>query len=402
MSKASAMTPVQPKERIEIVDVLRGISILGVLLVNMENFAGQYTPLYELEGIDRAATLFIKFFAQAKFYTLFSFLFGWGMSVQMERAVQRGERFVPLYVRRLLVLLLIGSIHATLIWDGDILLTYALLGFPLLLFRKSSNRMLLVMAAICLLIPVLVSIPGPGEAFREAYGEATESYRHAVMAGHRTDVFARGDYLDVTRHRLKSLRYGYSQAAYWAAHILGMFLLGLYAGQRKIFHNISAHLSLFRKMMWGGLIVGVAFNLVFVSEIASPPPSSPSPYHNLATRGSLAIGGPALCLFYISAIVLLFQKKWQREKLTLLAAVGRMALSNYLSHSFLCTLIFYGYGLGFYGEPGPAITLVLTVAIYLAQIGLSNWWLRRYRFGPAEWLWRSFTYGKLQHIRYTL
>jgi uncharacterized protein len=391
------MTPVRSRERIEVVDILRGFSILGILLVNMLAFAGYAAPFPEMESVNRAAVWLIKFVAQAKFYTLFSFLFGWGMAIQMERAASRDTRFVLLYVRRLLVLLLIGLVHAIFIWDGDILVTYALLGFPLLFFRKRSDKTLLVAAIICILVPVLISTPGPAAALREALARATDDYLQAMLVGRSANVYAEASYLEITLHRLKSSRFGYSQFIYWATHIFGMFLLGLYVGRRKILHNIPEHLPLFRKVMWGGLIVGLACNLVFVSVSASPS-RVPSAYYDLATRGARTIGGPALCLFYISAIVLLVQRKTWQERLAPLAAMGRMALSNYLFQSLVCTLIFYGYGLGLYGNLGPAITLILTIIIYRVQIGLSDWWLGRYRFGPAEWLWRSLTYGKFQPL----
>ena len=393
-----AMAPVRSKERIEVIDILRGVSILGVVLMNMGAYAGYHTPLPEMGTINHLVMWLLKFLVQAKFYTLLSFLFGWGMAVQMARAASRGTRFVPFYVRRLLALLLIGLVHAILIWDGDILVTYALLGFPLLLFRKCSGRTLLVAAVLCILIPVLISTPGPAAALREAHARVTENYLQAMLAGHNANVLAEGSYSEATLHRLKSLRFGYSQFIYWATHVFGMFLLGLYAGRRKVFQNIPAHLPLFRKVMWWGLIVGLACNLVFVSVSASPD-RVPSSYYELAMRGARTIGGPALCLFYISVIVLLVQKRTWYERLYPFAAVGRMAMSNYLSQSVICTLIFYGYGLGIYGHLGPAITLILSLVIYRLQISLSAWWLYRYRFGPAEWLWRSLTYGKFQPLK---
>lgn len=399
----SAMTPVRPGARIEVVDILRGFSVLGILLVNMLSFAGYRVSLQEMEPLNRAVVLFIKFIAQAKFYTLFSFLFGWGMAIQMRRAAQRGTRFVPLYARRLFILLLIGLVHAVLIWNGDILVTYALLGFPLLLFRKRSGRTLLVAVAVCMLIPILLSTPGPAGAFCEAYDRVTEGYRREMVVGYQAGVYSEGNYVEATLQRLRELRHGYSQLLFWATHVFGMFLLGLYVGRRKILQNISAHLPLFRQVMWGGLTLGVACNLVFVAATASPS-LVPSSCYELATRGARTVGGPALCLFYVSAIVLLVHGnartasvRW-RERLAPLAPVGRMALSNYLLQSVVCTLIFYGYGLGLYGKLGPAITLILTLAIYRVQVGLSAWWLDRYRFGPVEWVWRSLTYGRLQPL----
>lgn len=397
----TAMTPVRPQQRIEIVDILRGFSLLGVLMVNMLAFSGPffYTPVHQIQPIHRAATLFIKFFAQAKFYTFFSFLFGWGMSIQMERAAQRNARFVPVFLRRTLALMLIGLVHALLIWDGDILLTYALLAIPLLLCRKLPEKVLLIAVVICILIPVLISIPAePIQDMLQALAEATDGLRQAMLSGHQENVYVDGSYWDMTVHRWHNLKYSYTQFIYWATHIFGMFLLGLYVGRRKILHNIPEHLPLFRKVLWIGLIVGIPLNLLFVA-VSNSPDLVPAQYNALATRGARTVSGSVLSMVYLSALVLLAQKPKWRNLLAPLASVGRMALTNYLSHSILFTLIFYGYGLGLYGRFGPAITLILTFIIYRAQISLSGWWLFRYRFGPAEWLWRTMTYLKLQSLK---
>jgi uncharacterized protein len=396
------MTPVQLKERVEVVDVLRGFALIGVLMMNMTDFAGYHAPLEMMGGISRIVLIFIMAFAQAKFYTIFSFLFGWGMSIQMRRAEQRGKRFAPLYVRRLLALLLIGLVHGILIWDGDILAIYAMLGFFLLLFRKSSDRTILLTVAIFLLIPVLISTPGPGETFREAYNELGDSWLQDLIAGYEANVHTEGTYWEAVVHRFHAVRFGYSRAAYWVTHVLAMFLLGLYVGRRKIFENVSQNLPFVRKVMWVGLIVGGFFNAIFVYATTSQNSIIPEQYVQLATRGARTVGSSILCLGYMAVIVLLFQHKEWKERLIPLAAVGRMPLTNYLTHSVVCTLVFYGYGLGLYGGLSPAITIILTFAIYRAQVWISSWWLARYRFGPAEWLWRSLTYGRLQPMSVSL
>ncbi len=395
------MTPVRPQRRIDTVDILRGFSLLGVLLVNMLAFSGPffYTPVHQMQPIHRAVTLFIKFFAQAKFYTLFSFLFGWGMAIQMERAEQRSARFIPVFLRRTLVLLMIGLIHAILIWEGDILTNYATLAFLLLLCRKLPNKVLLVAIVVCILTPVLLSAPiEPVENFVQAYGEAVDGLRQQMFIGFQQNVHADGSYLDVTIHRWRYLVSTNSRIIFYAPHIFGMFLLGLYVGRNRILHDIPKHLSLFRKVLWSGLIVGFICNLIFVA-VENSPVLVPPEYFGLATAGARSIGGPALCLFYVSTIVLLTQRRDWYERLSPLANVGRMALTNYLTHSILLTLVFYGYGLGFYGRFGPAITIILTLVIYRIQISTSAWWLFRYRFGPAEWLWRTLTYLKIQPLK---
>jgi uncharacterized protein len=387
------MAPVRPKRRIVVVDILRGFAVLGILLVNMLSFSGYlYTATQEMGAAHRLAILLIRFIAQAKFYTLFSFLFGWGMAIQMRRATERDRHFAPLYVRRLIILLLFGLVHAILIWEGDILVHYALLGLPLLFFRKRSNRTILIGAIVCILIPVLLSTPGPAESIREWHARLVAPLRRLMMEGHQANVYVEGSYLEVTIHRAKAAVFGYTSFIYWASHIFGMFLLGLYVGRRRIFRDINAHDSLLRRVMWSGLIVGLVCNFIFVAA-SDNPGLFPLAYRELATRGARTIAGSALSLFYISGVALLTRKRSWMEWLSPLAFVGRTALSNYLLQSVICTLLFYGYGMGLYRKLGPAITIFLTLLIFRAQIGLSAWWLERYRFGPVEWLWRSLTYG---------
>jgi uncharacterized protein len=181
-----------------------------------------------------------------------------------------------------------------------------------------------------------------------------------------------------------------------------MFLLGLYAGRRRIFENISAHLPLIRKMLWWGLglgLVGISVHLTLTRVVPDPPPL---PYfaHRVA-RLFRTVGLPALSLFYASAIVLLVQRETWKRLLAPLGAVGRMPLTNYLLHSVIYVVILYGYGggLGLVAKISPAATVGVTLLMYASMILLSVWWMKRFRFGPAEWLWRTLTYGKLQPMR---
>ena len=391
------MMPVQPKERITMVDVLRGVSMFGVLMMNMHVYAGDFANYNTLGTIDRAAWLFTRFFAQAKFYTLLSFLFGWGMSIQMRRAEERGAGFLGVYVRRLLALLLIGLVHAILVWSGDILVTYALLGFFLILFRKRSDAVILIAVVICLLIPVIISTPGPVEPFMDSYNEWLDTLRAPVMADRQAGIYENGTYGEFVAHRLLELRSGLSAFVYWATHVLGMFLIGLYVGRRRIFTNASDNLTLFRKTMWIGFIIGLPLNYLWVATTAGII-DVPLQYNALAVRGARTIAGSSLSLAYASTLVLLLQKRDWQNLFSPLASIGRTALSTYLLQSVVFTLVFYSYGLGFFGETGPAVGLILTLVFFRIQISLSRWWLDRYKYGPMEWVWRSMTYGKPQSM----
>ena len=179
-----------------------------------------------------------------------------------------------------------------------------------------------------------------------------------------------------------------------------MFLLGLYAGRRRIFENIRAHLPVIRKLLWWGLalgVVGMAIGLAVEQIVASDPPFQ----YFVGRVGNLfyLVGLQAFSLFYASAIILLVQRETWKHRLAPLGAMGRMALTNYLLHTVIHVAIFFGVGLGLYGKVSPVAGVGVTFLMYASMILLSVWWMKRFRFGPAEWLWRTLTYGKLQPMR---
>jgi uncharacterized protein len=183
--------------------------------------------------------------------------------------------------------------------------------------------------------------------------------------------------------------------------IFVMFLLGLYAGRRRIFENMHAHLPFIRKLLWWGLgvgLVGISVHLIVTRVLPDPPPL---PYFAArVARLFRIVGLPAFSLFYASAIVLLVQRGTWKRLLAPLGAVGRMPLTNYLLHTLIHVGIFCGsVGLGLYAKISPAATVGVTLLMYASMILLSVWWMKRFRFGPAEWLWRTLTYGKLQPMR---
>jgi uncharacterized protein len=390
--------PALRQERIEAIDILRGVAILGILLVNMGLFSRP-----EGHAVDGTVERLILFFAQEKFKALFSFLFGLGLAVQMMRAEGRGARFLPLYARRLCVLFIIGIAHFLFLWDGDILHDYALLGGVLLLFRHRPPKILLVGASVLLAIPMLFygittysSITGRVEPQAKdwiAYETGTED---DGTIDDFSDAYARGSYAEMTALRASELPRDLSPDID-DAYVLAIFLLGLYAGRRRIVHDIPAHLPFIRRVQRWGLVIGVAGNAAFAAGGSFEP--SPTSVAQNVGRLCLVVAAPALMLFFASSVILLTQREIWRRRLAPLAAVGRAALSNYLLQSLICTTIFYGYGLALFGKVSPSLGLLLTVAVFLIQIPLSLWWLRRFQFGPIEWLWRSLTYWKRQPLR---
>lgn len=397
MNNINRQKPTQFHERIEFVDILRGFALIGVLFMNMNAYSGHEFTLTQIpNGLNKIVVFALQFFFQAKFYSLFSFLFGWGMATQLARAKTRGSRFIPYYLRRNFLLLLIGFIHAVMIWDGDILVVYATLSFLLLLFRNRSPKTILLVAAACLTLSIVMVLPGETmDGVRAWYYELTSFLRQDT---HPFQLYATGTYWEILKFRADPFFSMYANSIYWFGNIFSMFLLGLYVGKRGIFKNISEHRTLIRKVLWTGLVIGVVFNGIFLKTNLDPS-WVPEAYRRLATSGARTIGAPALMLFYVSAIITLLRKESWRSRLSQLAPVGKMALSNYLTQSVVCTLIFYNYGLGLYGEISPTVGLILSTFIYIGQMRFSAYWLDRYQFGPVEWVWRSLAYGVRQPLR---
>lgn len=414
--QSEALTPVAASERIETLDVLRGLALFGILTVNIAGFSWPYEYLLWQEEFfdsraDAVATWIIHFLSEGKFYPLFSFLFGLGAAIQMERANTHAAPFAGRFCRRLIVMLGFGLIHALFIWDGDILVWYALCGFLLLPFRKCQPKTILIWALSCLLIPVLLIVlcwavlagvslvPEIGTAIEKVFDEHYGTYDEQREAVEEIiHVFASGSYSEIFRARLGNLIWMWLAGLFFLPGFLGLFLLGLYAGKRRIFQDIAANTTFIQRVLIWGMTIGLPLNLIYAVIMAN---SNLSDLHFLwlLSYGLGGIAGPTLSLAYAAAATLLFQRGRGRQWLRFLGPTGKMALSNYLLQSLICTTIFYSYGFGLFGAVGRATSLGLVALIFMMQIGFSAWWLNRFQFGPMEWLWRTLTYGKGQPMR---
>ncbi len=409
---AAAMAPVSASERITTLDILRGFALGGILLVNMSFFT---MPMMYAFGavpapgtaLDKAVHAGIIFLAQGKFYSLFSFLFGLGFSIQLARATARGASGAKFYARRIAVLLAIGLVHAFLIWSGDILILYALLGFPLILFRNRKPKALLIWALVLFLVPILLTAGlagalhmgkafGPKDEILKDFAKRDADMAREVERAQR--AYAHGSYPEMVGQRAREVAFVYSWSFFFAPNVLAMFLLGLWAGKVEIFRNVSAHLPFTRKVQGWGLVIGVVGNGVYTWSVLTGNPGFPDAKMAIGTL-AFGFGAPALSMFYASTLTLLAQDPAWARRFVPLAALGRMALTNYLLQSIICTTIFYSYGAGLFGGVGFAAGLLFWIVIYVLQMPFSLWWLRRFQMGPAEWLWRTLAYGKAQPMR---
>ncbi len=413
------LSPVAVEERIHVLDVLRGFALFGVLLANVVWWFSGYGALAPHErarlstaAVDTIVLELESFFVVNKFISIFSFLFGVGFALQMRRAREAGVR--SLYVRRMLWLFIFGVAHALLIWYGDILHLYAVLGLLLIWWASRSNRVLVGWGlAFAVLVPVVVraflwALPvvtggaiDPGATF--------EARLDAAKALHA--AFAHGSYAEVIRANAGDVWAWLStdDALTTGVASFGKFLIGFWAGRTGILvhasssrpgaGSVDAAVTLMRRGLVWGFALGVACQGILLADGFLPAPDVESWAKRVRETALWHVGVLALAASYVCGVVLLFRRPaWQRT-LRIFAPVGRMALTNYLGQSVICVFLFYGLGLGWYGRVGPTAALGVALVVFATQATVSAWWLRHFHFGPAEWAWRSLTYGRRQLFR---
>jgi uncharacterized protein len=387
--------------------MVRGFALFGVLLVNMFNF-GAYSIIWNEPG-DELAFSVMRFFFETKSWRLFSFLFGLGFALQMLGAEERGSKFAPIYLRRLIILFVIGATHA-LIYDGDILMLFAELGFVLVLFRKVPLKLLLVLSVGLLAVfpigRVTTSLLEPTQAaLTTDYSVRLEEATAQIKEDRQTHVYAVGSMREVMadnahlENPLAGLLGPESSLARFA-----MFLLGLYVGRRRIFQDIPKHIQFIRRIFWWGLPMGLVsmgaeriLNTTMGYKVFGEQQATLLP--QLIGDVLFVYGSTLLAFGYAAGITLLAQQHRGRQLLAPLEAAGRLALTVYLSSSIMFGALFYGFAFGNVFWLGPAAVTGYAVLFFAIQIAFCFWWTNRFRFGPMEWLWRSLTYLKFQPMR---
>lgn len=385
---------IKDKERIISIDVMRGIAIFGIFLVNIFSFHTPYAyvvdPMILAENnLDKFAYGFVDVFAQASFYPLFAFLFGYGLFILKERVEFRNQALYKIATRRMIFLLFIGFLHAFLIWSGDILITYGALGLILLLLINLSSKVLTITAIslytifslIYILILFLASLDIPLEALNSPADAA-------IMA----EVYQNGSFIEITARRIYDWKNtnvaGGLRPVFILATVLPHLMLGASFAKNKRLLPSAENSHFFRRLLLFTLPIGLLLKF--------------SPYFLEKNAAILYIqdlyGGVTLTFAYISMIYLFCNKIKLGLFLQSLANVGKMSLSNYLFQSLLCSLIFYGYGLGLFENVTYWQSTLMVIIIYLFQLIFSSFWMKRFRMGPFEWLLRGVSYWKFSKL----
>ncbi|UPK05994.1 DUF418 domain-containing protein [Bradyrhizobium sp. 170] len=366
--------PINPGERIDAIDVLRGLALLGVVAINVVNefrvsiFEQFLSQKPAASPIDSIIETILVLAVEMKALALFSLLFGAGLAIQFER-LANSERRTSLLIRRLAVLLAFGLIHLCLIWNGDILTEYALAGLIVLPFLFGP-RWLLAIAALAFLGLYLAMQAFPPTGL---FPSTATIAQHVADA---TRIYATGGFLDVLAFRLREIPLIVPLHAFIFPRTIGLFLLGAFAWRVGLLQNAPG------RLLWiAAPCIGLGAALIL--------------------SGAEALGTILLALGYAAAIIGIANLRCGKKLLGWAAPLGRMAFTNYLAQSLIFGWIFYGYGLGLFGRLGVTSALAIGVAVYAAQVLFSAWWLGRCRYGPVEWLWRTLMYGEAQPMRQT-
>lgn len=408
------LIPVQNKERETFMDVLRGFAILGIFIANLGsgftwyNESAHATGPMLLPALDHKMSFLHLMFIEGKFYSIFSLLFGWGIALQFKRAEAKGINALSTVRRRLVFMLLLGAVHL-LLWPGDIVFFYALLGFILLPLRKLSNKTLVITGAILILSPILLYaakshwqwLNAPAGLLFQTGGKVDEKLL-GPQTGDISIFLKDASWLQVLKAHLAGFfyRYGYLFFVSRIPKVLGMFLIGYAVGRSDFYKNIAANKKTVYIIMVAGLLIGLPANYYLARYMTY----YDADYWNLKTNGlyqtiAYALGVVPLALAYVGLFMLSFQTSAGKKLLSVLAPVGKMAFSNYILQTLAGNFVFLGAGLGYLGQVGPVYYTVFGIAFFILQIILSTIWLSYFNYGPLEWLWRSATYKKWQPMR---
>ncbi|MFI5927289.1 DUF418 domain-containing protein [Micromonospora sp. NPDC051543] len=382
--------PPGTSSRIADVDALRAVALLLILLVNIAFFASGYPfhlvpdPAHD-SWRDQTALWLVELLFAMKAYLLFAFLFGYSFTLQLDSAARRGVDIVPRFRRRLVGLFVLGVLHAVLLFQGDILTTYALLGLVLLAMRRvavgTALRAAVLLTAGIGFVLALAAVGGT---------ELVTDPAAALAAGQRSTEALQGGLGAVIAEHVRQLPAMVGTLLVQGPLALSAFLFGYAAGRRRLLTDVVGNRQLLRRVQRVGYPVGLAGAVVFASGGGTG---------NLTGVTVGVLTAPLLAAAYAATLLEFFATDRGRRVVTVLAPAGRMSLSNYLGQSVLCVLVFTGVGLGLAGEVAPPVVLLVALAIYGVQLAASAAWMARFRYGPTEWLLRAWTEQQWPRLR---
>jgi len=377
--------PVQAGERIALLDILRGFALFGVLASNMIGLSSpdiHFAPsLIWTDQVSRTVAFLLDVLVSEKFITIFAVLFGVGFAIQMERAAARGTMSLAGYKRRLLVLFLFGLINGLLIWAGDILTTYAVFGLLLLLFRNSSQKKILWWAVGLQCLMLLLSFLNTKHGNRPVADQLAALQREI-------DLYGRGTWEAIQHDRLRDfLERHVGSLPLLLPFVFPRFLCGLWLWRSGFLKDLTTRRLFLQRLCFWGILLGLTGETL----------TSVFSMGDMCPLRVLCI--PILAAGYASGVALFVLSGRLAWLSGAFAAVGRTSLSNYILQTVLCTTLFYSYGFGLFGKLSPLSGLLLTFLIYIVEMCVSVLWMRKFQFGPLEWVWRSITYGRRQTLK---
>lgn len=386
------LAPVAPRDRLLQLDVLRGLALLGVLLVNLDVFSGAMwardakLPVDLGWGGGLGETL-VRILLETKAASLLALLFGAGLAIQMEGADRAGRAYLPFALRRIGALALFGLAHSLLLWNVDILLDYALISLLVLPFLRWRPSRILWAIPILLVVSLLIALPFLA-LLKGLEADPAGFYRLGLQH------YGHGTWLEALRYRAWEFVHvlGPQRLTSRLPALLPFFILGVGFWKQGLLAHPEAHrrtLSILFVTCFG---LGLLANLLPQDALHAAVAGIPQPFRALIKLTAF-FARPVLTVGYTAGILLLVQRPAGRRLLSPLAPLGRMALTQYLMQSVVCTLVFNGYGLGLYGKVSVGAFLLGGLALFALQAWSSRIWLERFSLGPAEWAWRRLSYG---------
>jgi uncharacterized protein len=406
----TAFAPLKNSDRLISMDALRGLALLGIFIANIPGFNFLSEPVGTgpyFTSLDNNVRFLDHMLLEGKFYSIFSFLFGWGIALQIQRREENQLKAISFARRRLFFMLVLGLSHIVFLWIGDIVAFYAMLGFVLLAIRKWKDRTLFITAILLILSPVLLyyikMIWPPASAPQQLLNDTgiwVDSRLNNINSLEEWKLFlANMNYFDLIKTNIAGFFWRFSDLFFQSriSKVLGMFILGFLMGRKGRYKTILKNYRLLSIIALAGLLVGLPANYMMSNMVMK----DQGEYYGLKLMGwhrtiAYAIGVAPQALAYMALFFLLAASGIGKFVVKVLAPVGKMAFTNYILQSLVATIFFLPFGLNMMGKLGAAYGALLATSVFLFQIIVSRIWLNYFQYGPVEWLWRSATYKKWQ------